>query len=127
VRQEPSQRSAAAAAFTQGLSSWLAAIHPTGPLALGEQLSLVDCAAAPFLLRLPILEHYRHYKASEQLGSTLAQRLQVYLSAVSALPEVQATQTHPEGKDYDAELVGCYSRYADGSAGSLMARDAKRD
>ena len=77
VRQEPSQRSAAAASFTQGLSSWLAAIHPIGPLALGEQLSLVDCAAAPFLLRLPILEHYRHYKAPEQLGSTLAERLQV--------------------------------------------------
>ena len=52
---------------------------------------------------------------------------QVYLSALSALPEVQATQTHPEGKDYDAELVTSYSRYADGSAGSLMARDAKKD
>jgi hypothetical protein len=34
---------------------------------------------------------------------------------------------HPEGRDYMEALVASYERYADGTAGSQMARDAKAD
>jgi glutathione S-transferase len=37
-------------------------MHPAGPFALSDKLSLVDCAVVPFLLRLYMLEHYRGFQ-----------------------------------------------------------------
>lgn len=59
VRQDPTEQSAAAAVLDAELS-WLVQHIPQGPLAMSDQLTLVDCAVAPFLMRLYILEHYRY-------------------------------------------------------------------
>lgn len=55
------------------------------------------------------------------MGTKLAQ----YCTALEAHPAVAATLYHPDGLDYKQQLLLSYARYADGSANSLMARDAK--
>jgi hypothetical protein len=57
----------------------------------------------------------------------VGQRLALYLTAAQQHPAVAATMYHPEGKDYKEQLLQSYARYADGSANSMMARDAKQD
>lgn len=60
VRQDPTEQSAAAAVLDVELSWLVQHIDPQGPLAMSDQLTLVDCAVAPFLIRLYLLEHYRY-------------------------------------------------------------------
>jgi len=55
----------------------------------------------------------------------VGQRLDRYCSALEQHPAVAATMYHPEGLDYKQQLLQSYARYADGSADSMMARDAK--
>lgn len=59
VRQDKDTQAAAAAALDGELQWLVDNMHPQGPFAMGAELGLVDCAVAPFLLRLFILEHYR--------------------------------------------------------------------
>jgi hypothetical protein len=60
-------------------------------------------------------------------GGAVGKRLAQYVSAAQQHPAVAATMYHPEGLDYKEELLMSYVRYADGSANSMMARDAKKD
>eukprot|EP00878_Enallax_costatus_P013351 GHUV01013958.1.p1 GENE.GHUV01013958.1~~GHUV01013958.1.p1 ORF type:complete len:159 (+),score=60.04 GHUV01013958.1:627-1103(+) len=123
VRQDPTDRAAAAAILDAELTWLVKQMDPQGPLALGNGLSLVDCAVVPFMVRLYVLEHYRGYTGHQQ--PAVAKRLQQYITAAGQHPAVAATMYHPEGLDYKTELLKSYSRYADGSANSMMARDAK--
>lgn len=120
LRQDKAEQDAAARALDQQLL-WLAkeGVHPEGPFALGGAPSLVDCAILPFILRLPILKHYRGYEPP----AAAAGRLSAYVAAALALPEVAATRVHPAGQDYDGALITAYQRYADGSAKSQVARE----
>lgn len=59
VQQDKRVQAAAASALDNELLWLVDNMHPQGPLALGPELSLVDAAVAPFLLRLFVLEHYR--------------------------------------------------------------------
>jgi glutathione S-transferase len=59
VQQDASVQAAAAAAMDGELQWLVDSMHPQGPFALGQELGLVDCAIAPFLIRLCVLEHYR--------------------------------------------------------------------
>lgn len=65
---------------------------------------------------------YTSYK-----DGAVGQRLAQYCAALEAHAAVSASQYHPQGLDYRQELLKSYSRYADGSANSLMARDAKKE
>lgn len=47
------------------------------------------------------------------------------MQAAEQHPAVAATLHHPDGLDYKEALLASYARYADGSANSLMAREAK--
>jgi hypothetical protein len=47
------------------------------------------------------------------------------MTAAEQNPAVAATMYHPQGLDYKQQLLLSYSRYADGSANSLMVREAK--
>ena len=68
----------------------------------------------------------RGYTSYQQLqGGAVGQRLAAYCTALEAHPAVSATMYHPDGLDYKQELIKSYARYADGSANSMMARDAK--
>jgi hypothetical protein len=70
----------------------------------------------------------RGYTSYQQLqGGAVGQRLALYLAAVQQHPAVTATMYHPDGKDYREQLLQSYARYADGSANSMMARDAQHD
>lgn len=70
----------------------------------------------------------RHYTSYQQLkGGTVGERIAGYLAAAEQHPAVLATLYHPEQLDYKQQLLESYARYADGSANSMMARDAKKD
>eukprot|EP00882_Tetradesmus_deserticola_P031790 GHRQ01035961.1.p1 GENE.GHRQ01035961.1~~GHRQ01035961.1.p1 ORF type:complete len:201 (+),score=129.02 GHRQ01035961.1:25-603(+) len=124
VLQDPAGQAAAAAVLESELGWLLQHMDAEGPFALrGQQLSLVDCAVVPFLLRLYILEHYRDFQGHKSPG--VSDRLQRYLQAAEAHPAVAASMCHPQGLGYRQQLLQSYARYADGSAGSLMAREAR--
>lgn len=55
----------------------------------------------------------------------IAERLEQYIKAAEQHPAVAASMYHPKSLDYRTELLKSYARYADGSANSMMARDAK--
>lgn len=57
-----------------------------GPFALGAQFTLADCAVAPFVLRLGLLQPLAGYEAPEGLA-----RLEAYRAALLARPSVRAT------------------------------------
>jgi glutathione S-transferase len=59
VQQDQSVQAAAAVVMDTELEWLVDSMHPQGPFALGQQLGLVDCAIAPFLIRLFVLQHYR--------------------------------------------------------------------
>lgn len=59
VQQDKAVQAAAATVLDAELQWLVDNMHPQGPFAMGQQLSLVDCAIAPFLIRLFVLEHYR--------------------------------------------------------------------
>jgi len=59
VQQDKAVQAAAAASLDVELQWLVDVLHPVGPFALGPELSLVDCAVAPFLIRLSVLQHYR--------------------------------------------------------------------
>eukprot|EP00775_Hariotina_reticulata_P009342 gene9342-9505_t len=124
VQQDPEVQAAAAETISEELTWLLQMMISDGPLTVWpNRVSLVDCAVAPFLMRLYLLEHYRGYT----YNGPMAQRLEQYLVAVQEQPAVAATCYHPTPHaDYKAELLKSYARYADGSANSLMARDAKQ-
>jgi glutathione S-transferase len=62
VLQDAAGQAAAAAVLESELSWLLQHMDAAGPFALSDNLSLVDCAVVPFLLRLYILEHYRAFQ-----------------------------------------------------------------
>ncbi|KAF6252349.1 glutathione S-transferase [Scenedesmus sp. NREL 46B-D3] len=123
VLQDAAGQAAAAAVVEAELAWLLQHMDNAGPLALSGRLSLVDCAVVPFLLRMPILEHYRGFQGVKRPG--VIDRLQRYLQAAEQHPAVAASMYHPQGLDYKQQLLQSYARYADGSANSLMAREAK--
>eukprot|EP00879_Flechtneria_rotunda_P004713 GHRR01004978.1.p1 GENE.GHRR01004978.1~~GHRR01004978.1.p1 ORF type:complete len:267 (+),score=79.87 GHRR01004978.1:77-877(+) len=125
LQDKPSQQKAADTLDKE--LTWLVQhISSEGPLALSGELSLVDCAIAPFLLRLFILQHYRSYSYQQRLSSYgAADRLQRYINAAEHHPAVAGTMYHPKELDYKQQLIQSYQRYADGSANSQMARDAQ--
>lgn len=61
--------------------------HPEGPFLLGKELSLADAALLPFLLRLPILQHYR--------GLALPQECARLARCIQAGKEAPAVKVRP--------------------------------
>ncbi|GBF95648.1 hypothetical protein Rsub_08630 [Raphidocelis subcapitata] len=124
LRKDEAERAAARAALDAQLE-WLAAegLSAKGPWALEGwgAPSLVDCAVLPFLLRLPVLAHYRGYAPPPAASDRLA----AYVEAARAHPSVAATMVHPAGHDYASALIESYAKYADGTANSQVAREIK--
>lgn len=78
-----------------------------GPLFIGKELSLVDAAVAPFVLRLRVLEGLGNYKVPEGLP-----RLQAYSEALLAHPAVAASITPPDSsRSYFDQLVENYKAH----------------
>lgn len=119
LKEDPAVRSKCREILDKELT-WLDTLLATGPYFLGAQFSLVDCAIVPFLLRLPVLEVYRQYQEPE-----CCLLLRAYIKTVQQRASVQASMYHPENKNYMQELIKSYSRYADGTAPSIIAREIR--
>ena len=71
----------------RGITALVNASHQTGPFFLGEQISFVDVAFAPWIIRLSrVLERYRAFPHPE-----LGTRWRAWVDAVEADDRVQAT------------------------------------
>lgn len=75
----------------------------SGPL-LGEggALGLADAALLPWLLRMPLLEHFRGWRGFSAAKAALP-ALHAYVDAAKALPAVKATLEPPAGRAVSSE------------------------
>lgn len=91
---------------------------PSGPWFLGDFFSLADCAIVPFLLRLPVLDHYRGYKPPTD-------HLDVWAGSALDRGSLASTLRTPdpyEG-DWDDYMIDVYQSYAERTPKSTSARD----
>lgn len=94
-----------AAAEAEAELQWLESqIHEEGPFFLGEQLTLVDAALAPWFLRLPIYEDFRGWT----LDSSKFPKLAKWVEVLKTTPAVTATFQPPKGGDYHEALKEGY-------------------
>ena len=113
LKKEEAERSAAKESILEGVATLAAEMHPQGPFFSGPSLGLVDIMLVPFALRFEtVLPHYRDLSIPK--GGRF-ERYHTWLSAASQLESVR--KTLPE----DDRLLQSYSRYADGTASSLVA------
>lgn len=106
-RQTAVEQQAAAEKLDDEFTQLLHQFDPQGPFALSDQLSLVDCAVAPHILRLYILKHYAQYRYK----GPQAVRLRKYMSALHQHPAVAGSCYHPEALDFRDELLKKYALY----------------
>ena len=86
-----------------------------GPYWMGEQLTLVDFAYYPFFERFCVVEHYRNFHIPEECT-----RLKAWVEAMRFRPSVKEIENSPE------YYIKRYSKYADGTAGGITAREMRR-
>jgi len=80
--------------------------------------TICDFTVIPWLLRIPLLNHYRPmFQIDDYLSGEDSDKLTLYLSRVCDLEAVQKTLW----KD-DEDLIAVYKRYADGSAKSQVGQ-----
>lgn len=84
-----------------------------------QNLTIVDVSIIPWLLRLPLLKHYRPMFRMEDFISSKekVQKLNSYIDRVSSLQAVKATLWNDHEK-----LIQAYRRYADGTATSQVGQ-----
>lgn len=102
---------AAASAALDDALQWLeGALHPTGPFALGDSFTLADCAIAPFLIRLQLIEALNGYKVPAGLS-----RVAAYQDAILARPSVQGSMAAApdSSRPYLDQLVDTYKVYVE--------------
>ena len=105
-----SDAQAAKASMEKGLREFSAAMAPEGPFFLGETLSVVDVAFAPFAYRIDLLlQRYRDYQ-TPQSGS-LWRRYQDWFAAVSQSAPFRQTSSAP---GYVERLIAFYEPYSKG-------------
>lgn len=85
-------------------------LHEGGPYFSGVEFGLVDCAFAPFFMRLDLLEA----SGAEALASQDLPRVAAYRKALAALPAVQASVV--------AEFPQLYLGFVKGQGGVLGAQ-----
>jgi glutathione S-transferase len=84
-------------------------------------LTIVDITVIPWILRLPLLRHYRPmFKMEDELGSDDMKKLSDYVERINSLPSVKATLWTNH-----SELIEVYARYADGTATSQVGQAVK--
>lgn len=80
--------------------------------------TIVDFTVIPWILRIPLLRHYRPmFKLEEHMSKTNVDKLTSYVKRINGLSAVKKTLW----KDEDS-LIGVYKRYADGSATSQVGQ-----
>eukprot|EP00877_Chromochloris_zofingiensis_P011217 jgi/Chrzof1/6349/Cz18g05080.t1 len=104
---DPSSQETATSALNDALSWLESQAHPEGPYFMGPQFTLVDCAIAPFFVRLKLLDNLKGYRMPDDY-----QRLQRWLSACLDRPSVKDSMKPPEpNKPYMDQLLDSYKAY----------------
>lgn len=105
------------ALFASGISDFLQKVREGGYYD-SETPTIVDFTVIPWLLRIPLLLHYREMsQLDDYLNVDDDKKLNEYLSRIRSLEAVQKTLW----KD-DKDLIAVYKRYADGSAKSQVGQ-----
>jgi len=86
----------------------------SGPFWFGERPGLVDYTFFPHVQRFVVLEHYRDFRLPAE-----CERLQRWIEAMHALPEVQATRADT------AVLIRNWQKYAYNTSTGTTARDMR--
>jgi glutathione S-transferase len=118
LRSDPEDRNDAIDMLDRELEWLVDASEENGPWFLGDDFTLADCAVVPFLLRLPVLNHYREYTAPRSAIDT-------WREAGRTRETVQSTMRTPdpyEG-DWDDYMLDVYRSYAEGTPDSTSAKD----
>ena len=78
--------------------------------------TIVDIAVIPWILRLPLLQHYRPtLKLDEEMSKTFVEKLDSYVKRINGLSAVKQTLWKDEN-----DLIAAYKRYANGTAASQV-------
>lgn len=112
----------ARAEFLAHLKTWTKEADPQGPYFLGPNLSLVDTALAPWLVRLWVLDHFKtgglgmpdvgEGGADEGIWA----RWRIWAAAVEGRPSVRQTTSSRE------RYIPAYQRYAEDTTQSQVAQ-----
>ena len=118
MKREESERTQAKEDILKGVSTLMAEMDPEGPFFSGSTLSMVDIMLAPFAVRFQIvLPHFRQFSIPDD---KTFKRYHTWYAAVSQHNSVK--KTTPEAD----KLIPVYTRYADGSASSMVAEAIKK-
>ncbi|KAK9824676.1 hypothetical protein WJX72_012280 [[Myrmecia] bisecta] len=114
LAQEPTAQGEVAAQLASELTKLEGMVDSAGPFLMGSNFTLVDCAVLPFLIRFPVLKHFRGFELPAE-----CERLAAWYKLAVQRPTVKATMVVPEpGADYAKELQGTYQKYADNTVNS---------
>ena len=108
------------AAFAGGIVEFIQQVQTEGFYQLNEP-TIVDFTVIPWLLRIPLLKHYRPmFKLEDYMSGDDATKLNNYISRMEGLESVKKTLW-----EHANDLIPIYERYADGSAQSQVGQAVK--
>ena len=106
--------------FAKSIGEFISQIQQDGYYD-SSTLTIVDITVIPWILRLPLLRHYRPmFQMEDILGSDDIKKLSDYIERINSLPSVKATLWSD-----DDQLIPVYARYADGTAASQVGEAVK--
>lgn len=106
--------------FAKSIDEFISKVHQNGYFG-SNTLTIVDITVIPWILRLPLLRHYRPmFKMEDVLESDNVTKLNDYVERIKSLPSVKATLWN----DHD-KLIEVYARYAEGTATSQVGQAVK--
>jgi len=112
------ERKEAYAVFATNIGKYLQSIIEDGFYNSKDKPTLVDLAIIPWLLRIPLLEHYRPmFQLNDHLEDGQVRKLEDYIRRMRKLDAVQKTLWKEQ-----EDLIRAYKRYADGTATSQVGK-----
>jgi glutathione S-transferase len=106
--------------FAKSIDEFISKVNQNGYFD-SNTLTIVDITVIPWILRLPLLRHYRPmFKIEDVLESDNVTKLNDYVERIKSLPSVKATLWN----DHD-KLIEVYARYAEGTATSQVGQAVK--
>ena len=118
MKKEESERTQAKEDILKGVRTLIAEMDPEGPFFSGSTLGKVDIMLAPFAVRFEkVLPHYRKFSIPDDEDF---KRYHTWYAAISQHEHIK--KTIPELD----KLIATYTRYADGSATSMVAEAIKK-
>lgn len=106
--------------FAKSIEEFLSKVNENG-FYQSDFLTAVDITVIPWIVRIPLLRHYRPMLQFEDyVNLETIRKLERYVERIHSLPSVKATLC----SDYE-KLIEAYARYADGTATSQVGQAVK--